>query len=439
MEQRQRTIARETRTEGVGLHTGQRVEVTLRPAPSGTGIVFRRVDLPGQPQIPARASHVLDGAQSARRTTVGVGDAQVQTIEHLMAALWGVGVDNAVVDISGAEVPGLDGSAAPFVALLQGAGLTEQDAPKKTFRLREPVWISEGEATIAALPYPDFRISYTLSYNHPGLQPQYVSFNSGGAGFETDIAPARTFCLDEEAKALREQGLGQGANYENTLVIGPQGVIQNRLRFDDECVRHKILDLIGDLSLLGVQLQAHVIALRSGHPLNIRLLKKLWETLERAQAAAIPAAPSSPAGSMMDVLDIQRILPHRYPFLLVDRIVELEQDKRAVGIKGVTINEPFFQGHFPNMPVMPGVLLIEAMAQVGGVLVLSKPENRGKYVFFMSCDKVKFRKPVIPGDQLRLEVEVVRLKAKTGLMAGKTLVDGKVVAEGELVFAIVDE
>ncbi len=440
MDNPQRTIARDARVKGVGLHSGETVEVIFRPAPAGAGVLFRRVDLPGQPTIPAQVAYVQDTARSPRRTAIGAGDAQVHTIEHLMAALWGLGIDNLHVDMTGIEVPGLDGSAAPFVTLLQDAGVVEQEAPKRIFRLREPVWIHAADSAIAVLPHDEFKISYTLSYDHPALRSQFVSFNSGGTNFESAIAPARTFCLDEEAQRLREQGLGKGANYDNTLVVGAQGVIQNRLRFEDEFVRHKVLDLIGDLSLLGAQLRLHVIALKSGHPLNMQLLKKLSQVMQKSRAAAIHAAtPEVCEGPTLDITAIQRILPHRYPFLLVDRIIALEEDKRAVGIKNVTINDAFFQGHFPNRPVMPGVLLIEAMAQVGGVLVLNKQENLGKYVFFVSCDKVKFRKPVVPGDQLRMEVEIQRLKAKTGLVSGRTLVDGKIVAEGELVFALVDE
>ncbi len=440
MDNPQRTVARAARVKGAGLHSGQTVELTIRPAPVGTGVLFHRVDLPDAPAIPAQASHVQETARSPRRTTIGVGEAQVQTIEHLMAALWGLGVDNLHVDITGVEVPGLDGSAVPFLTLVKEAGIVDQEAPKRVFTLREPLWVHGGDSAIAALPHDHFKISYTLSYDHPALRSQFVSFNAGDAGFENAIAPARTFCLEKEAQWLREQGLGKGANYENTLVVGEQGVIQNRLRFDDEFVRHKVLDLIGDLSLLGAQLRLHVIALKSGHPLNMQLLKKLWQVVEKSREAGIQSSTQTICtGTVLDVTAIQRILPHRYPFLLVDRIVELEPDKRAVGIKNVTINDYFFQGHFPNKPVMPGVLLIEALAQVGGVLVLNKRENLGKYAFFMSCDKVKFRKPVVPGDQLRLEVEIVRMKAKTGLVQGRTLVDGKVVAEGELVFALVDE
>ena len=440
MDHPQRTVAHAAHVKGVGLHSGQAVELTVRPAPVGTGVLFHRVDLPGAPTVMAQASNVQGATGGPRRTTIGVGGAQVQTIEHFMAALWGLGVDNLHVDITSVEVPGLDGSALPFVAMLHEAGVVDQEAPKRVFTLREPLWVHGGDSAIAALPHDDFKISYTLSYDHPALRSQFVSFNSAGAGFEHAIAPARTFCLDKEAQWLREQGLGKGANYENTLVVGEQGVIQNRLRFDDEFVRHKVLDLIGDLSLLGAQLRLHVIALKSGHPLNMQLLKKLWQAVEKSREAGIQSPTQTICtDTVLDVTAIQRILPHRYPFLLVDRILALEPDKRAVGIKNVTINDAFFQGHFPHRPVMPGVLLIEAMAQVGGVLVLNKPENLGKYAFFMSCDKVKFRKPVVPGDQVRLEVEILRMKAKTGLVQGRALVDGKVVAEGELVFALVDE
>jgi UDP-3-O-[3-hydroxymyristoyl] N-acetylglucosamine deacetylase/3-hydroxyacyl-[acyl-carrier-protein] dehydratase len=439
MSEPQRTIARELFLNGVGIHTGEAVSLRVLPAGPDVGVVFIRSDLPHRPAIAVKSVQVVDERQSVRRTTLSKEGVQVQTVEHFMAALWGMGIDNVYAEVSGSEMPGLDGSSAPWLSQLKAAGTVEQPAPRRLLSVREPVFVEDEDAFIAVFPDHRLSIAYLLSYDHPRLKSQFVSYVQDGASFEESIAPARTFCLKEEADALRAAGFGKGATFENTLVVGEQGVMNNTpLRFDDEFARHKILDLLGDLYLLGAPLRARVIAIRSGHALNVKLIKKLSQALEQWKLGSLQSATSDVmVGPQLDITQIQKILPHRYPFLLVDRIIELTET-RAVGVKGVTINDYFFRGHFPDRPVMPGVLLVEAMAQVGGIILLNKPENRGKLAYFMAVDKVKFRKPVVPGDQLIIEAELGKLRSRTGQVIGRALVDGKVVCEGELMFAVME-
>ncbi|TRZ48326.1 bifunctional UDP-3-O-[3-hydroxymyristoyl] N-acetylglucosamine deacetylase/3-hydroxyacyl-ACP dehydratase [bacterium] len=435
---RQRTIVKEASVSGVGLHTAKEVTVTFRPAEADSGINFIRRDINPKLLVKAGVENLIPQLRSPRRTSLGKDGVEIHTVEHLMAALAGLRIDNLNIEINNEEVPGLDGSSLNFLEALNEAGIKEQDKARSYYQIREPIFVEEDGGSIVILPAHDFRISYTLSYDHPLLKAEFMQIDVTPETFKDELAPSRTFCLEEEAEQLQEQGIGQGANYENTLVLGKSGVIKNKLRYEDEFIRHKIVDLLGDLYILGQPIKGHVIALKSGHSLNLKLVKKIDRERQRYAAAGVSAAGHLQGASELGVSEITKILPHREPFLFVDKIISLEKGKRAVGIKNVTINDYFFKGHFPGRPVMPGVLIIEAMAQVGGVMMLSAHENLGKIAYFMAADKVKFRKTVLPGDQLVLEADAVRVKPRTGLVHTRALVDGKIVAEADLKFVLAD-
>ncbi|MBN2120754.1 MAG: UDP-3-O-[3-hydroxymyristoyl] N-acetylglucosamine deacetylase [Candidatus Omnitrophica bacterium] len=434
--EKQKTIKKEFTLEGVGLHTGEKVVLKFKPAGVNTGIVFFRQDKSFL--IKSDFYSVLSPDNFPRRTSVGKDGACIHTVEHLMAAFSILGIDNIQVDINGEEIPGMDGSAKEFIENIKASGIVEQQAPKNYLVVRDPVWIDENKATLVILPYPAFRISYTLDYNSPCVRTSFLDATLSSDVEGCRLGFARTFCLEDEVKPLLKMGLGKGANYSNTLVVSEKGIIDNELRDPDEFIKHKILDLIGDLYLAG-PIKGHVIAFRSGHQLNIKLLEKLRRYKEKAISSGVGTTTSFvPSKDGFGAEDIMKILPHRYPFLLVDRILYIEKGKKAAGIKNVTINDYFFQGHFPGKPVMPGVLIIEAMAQVGGVLMLAPPENRGKLAFFMAADNIKFRKTVEPGDQLLIEVTAGKVKSRTGQVHTKAFVNEKIVAEADLMFALVD-
>ncbi len=439
--EKQRTIERPVTLKGIGLHTGNDVEVVFKPAGADTGIIFVRTDMAGSPEIKAGVEQLrLPSSSSPRCSTIGSDTVQVQTIEHIMAALAGLGIDNIIIEINNLEAPGLDGSSNDYVNAFLKAGIREQDKPRNYYRVKEPLYVHEGKSSVVILPAEEFKISYTLDYDNILLEGKFMELDVTEESFKKELAGARTFCLEEEIVELKKRGFGKGATLDNTLVIGKKGVLNSKLRFADEFVRHKVLDLIGDLYLLGAPLKGHIIALKSGHYLNTKLLQKIAQQKQKnAHHETRPEQAGTGCKTVLDIIAIKDILPHREPFLLVDRIIDLEMGKRVVGIKNVTINDYFFKGHFPQRPVMPGVLIIEAMAQAGGVMMLSLPENRGKIAYFMAINNVKFRKPVVPGDQLVLRVEALKIKSRTGQLRGEALVDGKVVTEADFMFALADE
>ncbi|MDG1137431.1 MAG: UDP-3-O-acyl-N-acetylglucosamine deacetylase, partial [Phycisphaerales bacterium] len=361
----QRTVARPVTVSGKGLLLGKNADLVIAPAPAGEGIVFQRTDIEPNVQIPAIVANTTN---RARRTTLSSGDVTIETVEHLMSALAGLGIDNAVIRLDGPEVPCGDGSAMPFVEQILQAGTVEQDLPRRIMKVHSPICLQDGEAMIAAFPteQPGMQVVYDLDYGDASwrIAQQTQTWNSANRTYATDVAPARTFSLQEEAQALQSQGMCTHLSPSEMLVIGEDGPIDNAFRFDNEPVRHKILDIIGDLYLAGSFIQGRIVASKSGHALNRQLCKAIIEQDKVAKRDAVISD-----GAVMDVREIQRIMPHRYPMLLVDRVVSMEGDERATGVKNVTINEPFFEGHYPGTPIMPGVLIVEAMAQLGGLLM----------------------------------------------------------------------
>ncbi|MCM8792134.1 MAG: UDP-3-O-acyl-N-acetylglucosamine deacetylase [Candidatus Omnitrophica bacterium] len=437
---RQKTIEREVSLSGIGIHTANKVNVNFKPAEENSGINFIRTDLKDKPVIKAKLDSLFVSASGMRHTSIGDERVHIQTIEHLMAVLYGLGIDNIYIEVDANELPALDGSGKEYYDLLLKAGIKEQDAEKQYYAIREPIVVEENNATLAVFPSSELKISYTLSYQHPFVKTQFLSLKINFDTFRDELVEARTFCIEDEAEEILKMGLGKGANYSNTLVVGSKGVINNTLRFEDEFVRHKIFDLIGDLYILGLSIKGHFIALRSGHNLNLKMLNKIRTQKENYSMAGVKAKGSiSCSEGLLDRQQIMEILPHRDPFLFVDKILKLEKGKYALGVKYLTTEDYFFKGHFPGKPIMPGVLIIEAMAQVGGVMMLSLPQNRGKLAYFLACNNVKFRRTVLPGDELVLEVETLRLKSKTGSVKATAYVESKVVAEAELVFALVED
>ena len=437
---KQRTLLREVSIKGNALHTGDAVHMTFKPAPANHGIVFKRVDLHGHPEIKPRVDLVTD---LVRATTIQQGHAKIHTVEHVLSALSGCGIDNLLIEMDAGEPPIMDGSSREFVKMIQQGEPVEQDADREFFTLTETISVSRGNSSIIALPYDGLKITCT-SADDRGIHTQHLSLTIDPDVYVTQVAASRTFTVYEDIEGLLKMGKIKGGSLDCAVVIkGDKIMSKEPLRFADEFVRHKILDIIGDITLLGIPLKAHIVATRPGHAINSELTKILLEKYEAWKKGG--KKPTKPAAQKAEVavettLDIRRVLdtiPHRYPFVMIDRVVEIGEDS-LTAIKNVTINEPFFQGHYPGNPVMPGVLQVEAMAQAAGILLLRRVNIENKTALFMSCDSVKWRKPVRPGDQLSIKVKLTKVRGSIACATGECSVAGSVVSSGELMFALVD-
>ncbi len=418
------------------------------PAPANAGIRFRRVDLEGKPEIPARLEHVVD---TNRSTTLASGSVKVQTVEHVLATFAGCGVDNAIVELDANEPPIADGSAREYCRMVDEAGVVPQGEPRESYAVSEAIQLQAGESLMSVLPHDRLKVTCT-SADRQGRYTQYFSVEVTPETWRRELSHARTFCFFEEIEYLIKNGLIEGGSLQNAIVIREDAVLTTEpLRYPDEFVRHKMLDILGDLALLGVPLVGHVVAMLPSHAANVALGRQIAAQIQRpllaAQTFSPPplkateklAAGESPVvdGATLDIELVQRMLPHRYPFLMVDRVTRIAGSQMAA-MKNVTANEPYFQGHFPGHPIMPGVLQLEAIAQVAGILMMRQAENAGKLAYFMSAESVKWRKPVRPGDTLIIEVELTKTRSKIGRAKGTCLVDGEVVSEAEVTFMLVD-
>ncbi len=463
MSSKQRTIGGEATMSGVGLHTGNLSVMTIKPGPENSGYVFVRTDLPGSPEVPALVENVVS---LARGTTIAVGDATVHTVEHVLAAMVGMGVDNCRIEISNNEPPVGDGSSLPYVEMIRATGVVEQKALRKELVVSDTIrYVDEERGTeIVALPNTEYRVTVMVDYNNPALGSQHTGLFNLEKEFETEFAPARTFCFLHEVEMLYEAGLIQGGNLENAIVIVDEGITETelqatlrrlniegnailgstnvlgsqKLRFKNEPARHKLLDMIGDLALVGARIRGQLLAARPGHASNIAFARLLREELKKQQVGSSYRMPDTTVAKL-NCHDILRIMPHRYPMLLVDRVVEFDEvNKRIIGIKNVTFNEPQFMGHFPGRPIFPGVLTAEAMAQTGCMLLLATGlDPSTNLVVFTSMNNVKFRKEVTPGDQLVLDVQLVRMRLNLVQLQARAYVAGQLVAEADLSAAVV--
>src|SRR5437762_7922207 len=433
----QHTVGKTASFSGTALHTGDKVALKLHPAPVDHGIKFKRKDLQDEPTIDAKIENLKT---VERATTIGEGSVRVHTVEHVLAALSAMDIDNAIVEMDANEPPIGDGSAQPYVDLIKRAGLTVQEEPRKFFDVREPMHVeSKTGALLVLLPDEKFRISCTQAAPNNRFT-QFLSMEVTATVFERAIAPARTFLDSEDVQSLMEKNLIKGGSLENAIVVRGEAVLSKEpLRFADEFVRHKILDIIGDLALVGRRIRGHVVAVKPGHAANAQLARSITREQTRRSAVAAPRTiPSGDGG--LDTDQVMQILPHRFPFLMVDRILSFETETKCVGVKSVTINEPFFQGHFPGHPVMPGVMQVEAMAQVASLLLFKLTKTTSRIGYFMSADSVKFRKPVFPGDTMFIHAELTKSRGDRLAKAKcHCVVNDAVVSEGELMFTFLDK
>ncbi len=464
MNKHQRTIQKPAELTGIGLHTGVPSIIRFLPAPVGTGVVFRVPGANGLVDLKADIGHVID---VNRGTTIALGEAKVHTVEHVLSALAGLEIDNCLCELNNIEPPVGDGSSKPFVDVLLSAGIETQDAPKTYFEPDGPINYSEPArgVDLIVLPSDDFRVTFMVDYRNPALGTQYTTLGSLEDEYIKDYAPARTFCFMSEVEFLHKQGLIKGGNLENAVVICDNGYTQEdadrlqeifhypnevhigktgilgdvALRFPNEPVRHKVVDLIGDLSLIGMPIKAHILAARSGHAANVALARKLRAEIDKKRLADNYKAPPTEQGIQLDAQAIANIMPHRYPMLLIDKITNLEAGKHVTAIKNVTFNEPYFMGHFPHHPVMPGVLIIEAMAQAGGLMLLHMIDNpQEMVVYFLGIDSARFRRPVRPGDQLRFEVDMLSFRRGMCKIAGRAFVDDNLVTEATMMAMLME-
>jgi len=447
----QQTLRETVSFEGVGLHSGNKVSMSFLPAPPNSGIRFRRVDLDGRPEVEARLENVSD---TTRSTTLSKGNIRIHTVEHLMAAFAGCGIDNVIIELDTNEPPIADGSARAYCKMIRTAGVAPQPEKREPYRVAAPLELHVGESLMSVFPHDRLKVSCT-SADKQGRFTQFFSAEVSAETWERELAHARTFCFYEEIEFLIKNGLIRGGSLENAVVIRDDAVLTTEpLRYPDEFVRHKMLDILGDLALVGRPLLAHVIAIKPSHTANCELARQIVSQMRKplvaAQTFAPPPAPAQPTaterseimervqqGGSLDVVQIMKILPHRYPFLMVDRVTKID-GTRITGVKNISIDEPYFQGHFPNHPIMPGVLQLEAIAQVAGILTLRQAENMGKLAYFMAAENVKWRKPVRPGDTLIIDVELTKSRGKVGKAKGVCSVDGEVVSEAEVTFILAE-
>ena len=441
----QQTLNQPVSFSGTGLHSGNRVNMTILPAPAGSGVRFRRVDLEGKPEIEARVENV---GETARSTTLAKGNVKIHTVEHVLAALAGYGIDNAVVELDANEPPIADGSSREFCKLIQEAGIAPQAEKREPYAPAEPIELQMGETTMSLFPDEAFKITCT-STDKKGRFTQFFSTEITPKTWEKELSHARTFCFYEEIEFLIKNGLIKGGSLENAIVIRDDAVLTTEpLRYAEEFVRHKMLDIVGDLSLLGRPLRGHLIAVKPSHAANCELVRHIAAQMQKPLRAAQTFAPPPPKinpptplvaeNGAMDVEAIMKLLPHRPPILMVDRVLKIEPGK-IVGVKNVAMNEPFFQGHFPGHPIMPGVLQLEAIAQVAGLLMMKHAETGRQMAYFMAADNVKWRKPVVPGDTLIIEADLVKARGKICKAKGVCKVNGEVVSEADVTFMLLPE